>query len=569
MNYKNIGTVFGAGMAVLLCGCNSTPATVGTAVMQQPAAKCHVSAVPFSVTLSANDIDGKQTKLACYGQDGVGCKLRIYQIMVESFHHSDRGAEGYTYAWGPSKHNGNIKGITEKLDYIKSTGANAIWFTPVFVSEPAEKQDHNADKLDGTGYYTSDYFTVDPKFGTKAELKELVEKAHKKGLYVFMDGVLGHAKSNIKITSPGGNTLVTSIRCRDAYGQIDKASSWYRCFDTEKSMDFYKEFLSYWIKEVKIDGWRFDQMYQIAPEYWKELNKTVAEAASKVTYTFDGRKTRALGYTVGEMWTDKPSSLSRNAFDDQNMNSAFNFPLRHQLVKVIATHDHADAADACGQPASSLARAYEMMKGYPKTAMPNGFVSNHDFVRLGDLIQRAGYGRDGEKNSAYFARHKAAYSFLAAGSGPLTMYYNDEIGEELKGFVNQPDNCGEVCRCDDHVGRTDGRFDNLTAGEQELKNYIATLFNLRDQHPALAIGSRTHVYSDDRLFIDLKSYDGENILYILNVSEGEAALTLKPDFWQKLVGGASSLTDLVTGRTIAPESVKVEGLSGIFLKVNR
>ncbi len=239
------------------------------------------------------------------------------------------------------------------------------------------------------------------------------------------------------------------------------------------------------------------------------------------------------------MWTDKPSSLSRNAFDDQNMNSAFNFPLRHQLVKVIATHDHADAADACGQPASSLARAYEMMKGYPKTAMPNGFVSNHDFVRLGDLIQRAGYGKDGEKNSAYFARHKAAYSFLAAGSGPLTMYYNDEIGEELKGFVNQPDNCGEVCRCDDHVGRTDGRFDNLT------------------------------VYSDDRLFIDLKSYDGENILYILNVSEGGADLTLKPDFWQKLVGGASSLTDLVTGRTIAPESVKVEGLSGIFLKVNR
>ena len=91
MNYKNIGTVFGAGMAVLLCGCNSTPATVGTAVMQQPAAKCHVGAVPFSVTLSAGDIDGKQTKLACYGQDGVGCKLRIYQIMVESFHHSDRG----------------------------------------------------------------------------------------------------------------------------------------------------------------------------------------------------------------------------------------------------------------------------------------------------------------------------------------------------------------------------------------------------------------------------------------------------------------------------------------------
>ena len=84
MNYKNIGMVFGAGIAVLLSGCNSTPATVGTAVIQQPAAKCHVGAVPFSVTLSAGDIDGKQTKLACYGQDGVGCKLRIYPM------HGDR-----------------------------------------------------------------------------------------------------------------------------------------------------------------------------------------------------------------------------------------------------------------------------------------------------------------------------------------------------------------------------------------------------------------------------------------------------------------------------------------------
>ena len=80
----------------------------------------------------------------------------------------------------------------KKLDYIKSTGANAVWFTPVFISTPFENQDRNADKLDGTGYYTSDYFTIDPKFGTKAELKELVEKGsvHKTGLV--------SAKSHIK-----------------------------------------------------------------------------------------------------------------------------------------------------------------------------------------------------------------------------------------------------------------------------------------------------------------------------------------------------------------------------------
>lgn len=575
MKFKTLSMVVSSALALGLLGCTSTPqtnnatATSNNNTFAVSKARCQAFKVPFSVSLTEKDFNGKTTNLACYGQDGVGCKLRIYQIMVESFYHSDKGTPGYTFAWGPSKHNGNIKGITEKLDYIKSTGANAIWFTPIFVSTPFENQDHNADKLDGTGYFTSDYFTIDPKFGTKEELKELVEKAHQKGLYVFMDGVLGHAKANIKLTSPKGNSLVTNIRCRDAWGQIDKVNKSFWCFDTEKSMDFYKELLTYWIKEVKIDGWRFDQMYQLEPKYWKELNKTIADAASKVTYNFAGKKVKALGYTVGEMWTDQPRSLSKNAFDDQNMNSAFNFPMRYQLMKVIATNDDVFAKDACGQPASSLATAYDAMKGYPKTAMPNTIVSNHDYVRLGDLIQRAGYSKDGEKDANYFARHKAAYSFIAATSGPLTMYYNDEIGAELEGFVEQPGNCGDVCRCDDHVGRTDGKFDNLTAGEQDLKNYIAKIFNLRDQYPSLAIGNRTHVYSNENIFIDLKSYKDEKILYVLNVSEGEGNVSIDPSLWTKLVGkGTVTLTDLVTNEKISGDEIKVNGLSGNFYKIN-
>jgi len=573
MNNKVFFSAY-AGLALILAGCNSTShMNVSSQISNNTDVNrkiCQTGTVPFSVSLSENDIKGTSTDLACYGQDGVGCKLRIYQIMVESFNHSEKGAPGYTYAWGPSKHNGNIKGITEKLDYIKSTGANAVWFTPVFISTPFENQDRNADKLDGTGYYTSDYFTIDPKFGTKAELKELVEKAHQKGLYVFMDGVLGHAKANVKLTSPKGNTLTTNIRCRDAWGQIDKANKSFWCFDTEKSMDFYKELLTNWIKEVKIDGWRFDQMYQLEPKYWKELNKTVADAASKVTYNFAGKKVHALGYTVGEMWTDQPRSLSKNAFDDQNMNSAFNFPMRYQLMKVIATNDDVFAKDACAQPASSLAKQYDLMKGYPKTAMPNTIVSNHDYVRLGDLIQRAGYGKDGEKNEKYFARHKAAYSFIAAASGPLTMYYNDEIGAELEGFVDQPGNCGDICRCDDHVGRTDGKFDNLTSGEQDLKDYIAGIFNLRDRHPALAIGTRTHVYSDEYLFIDLKSYKNDKVLYILNVSEGNAEIKFKSGFWQRLVGENSpKLKDLVTEASLDSDVIKIPGLSGTFIQISK
>lgn len=556
-----------------LLGCASTPENVSNTVSSTNNAitknKCNANSKTFDVVVNSSNFSGQQTKLACYGNDVTGCKLRIYQIMVESFYHGEGGAEGYKYAWGPSKHNGNLKGIIDQLDYIKSTGANAIWFTPVFVSEPIASQDVNADKLDGTGYFTSDFFTIDPKFGTKEELIKLVDLAHQKGLYVFMDGVLGHAKVNVKLQSPSGKELVTTKKCRDAWGQIDKANANYWCFDTEKSMDFYKEVLSYWIKTAKIDGWRFDQMYQLEPKYWKELNKTIANTAKQVTYKVKGKKVHPLGYTVGEMWTGDPKAITKNAYADENMNSAFNFPMRYQLVKVLATNDDVFANDSCNQPASSLADAYDAMKVYPKTAMPNTIVSNHDYVRFGDLIQRAGFGKDGERDKSYFDRHKAAYSFLAATSGPLTMYYNDEIGAELEGFVDQPGNCGDVCRCDDHVARTDGKFTNLTAGEKDLKDYIANLYSLRDKHPALAIGERTHIYSDNNLFIDLKSYKKENIIYVLNTSAGKGSVTFTSDVFKNILGkDQCQLTDLVTGVSVADGKVSVEGLSGNFYLVN-
>lgn len=553
-----------------LWGCASTPSDPAPSVASDPLAaarsKCHINARNFTVKVDTGNYSGKQTKLACYGKDDPFCGLRIYQIMVESFNHGEGGAPGYVYAWGPARHNGNLKGIIDKLDYIKSTGVNAIWLTPIFVSEPLPSQDKNADKLDGTGYYTSDYFTIDPKFGTKEEFIKLVELAHEKGLYVFLDGVLGHAKSNIKLKSPGGNELVTSKRCRDAWGQIDKANSTYWCFDTAKSMAFYKELLSYWIKTAKIDGWRFDQMYQLEPAYWKELNKTITETARKTVYKVNGRKVHPLGYSVGEMWSGDTKAITKNAYADENMNSAFNFPLRYQLLKVLATNDDIFAADSCSQPASTLAQAYEDMRFYPSTAMPNNIVSNHDFPRFGDLIQRAGFGKDGVKDDDYFRRHKAAYSFIAAASGPLTMYYNDEIGSELPGFVDQPGNCGDVCRCDDHVGRTDGQFDNLSAGEQDLKNYIAGIYALRDKYPSLAFGERTHVYSDENLYVDLKSYKDEKILYVLNSSTGTGTLSFSQDVTARISGGKMQcdLKNLLSGEVASEGELKISGLSGNF-----
>ena len=90
--------------------------------------------------------------------------------------------------------------------------------------------------------------------------------------------------------------------------------------------------------------------------------------------------------------------------------------------------------------------------------MPNLMLTSHDLVRFGDLLQRGGMAEP--THHAYWERHKAAFSFLAAYSGPITLYYGDEIGQELPGFSSKVSNttCALAGHCDDHVSRTSARI---------------------------------------------------------------------------------------------------------------
>ena len=141
--------------------------------------------------------------------------------MVESFVDGD-ASHNYGDGYGTSHHRGDLRGIIDSLDYIKNAGMNAIWMTPVFDSHAGTPQDRLVGfdpvnlKLDATGYYTRDYFNIDPNFGTLADARELVDTAHAKGMYVFFDGVFGHHKGALEV-SPTGKLPVDSTDWGD-YG---------------------------------------------------------------------------------------------------------------------------------------------------------------------------------------------------------------------------------------------------------------------------------------------------------------------------------------------------------------
>ncbi|MCW7555247.1 alpha-amylase family glycosyl hydrolase [Endozoicomonas gorgoniicola] len=487
------------------------------------------------------------------------CDLRIFHIMTEAFADGDP-ATGFGDGYGTSHHHGDLVGVTQSLDYIKASGFNAIWLTPIFHSAPMADQNVWADKLDATGYFASNYFAIDPRFGSMDDARTLVQEAHSRGLYVFFDGVFGHFKNNANnYPSPSGLTLSEGGKPQAGVG---------REAIYPDDLDFFKEVATYWIKELKIDGWRLDQAYQVPVRFWPELRTAVEEASQTVTYKNDlGETVHPLGYMVGEIWNDAGYIAETGYGTDEApaLDSAFDFPVRTAVVQTFGS----DKEGNHGRPATHLANAMAKSVNYPDHAMPNLMLSTHDVPRFGNLLKRARLADYGSED--YWARHRAAMSFMAAYSGPLTWLYNDEIGARTEGF-SQPvsgDTCAMRGLCDDHVGRISGQTEvsELSQDEVDLRHYFNQLMQWRDQHPALSKGARTHIYSDDRIYIDRKDLDDDHVLYLVNVSNEDVLLRIHGS----AIGSEGSLTDLMDGTVTAVEqdvyNVRLQALESRFLNI--
>ncbi|WP_428443739.1 alpha-amylase family glycosyl hydrolase [Photobacterium sagamiensis] len=497
-----------------------------------------------------SDQAGNVSTYACYGGENPACNLRMYQIMVESFVDGDNTAD-YNQGYGSSHHRGDLKGIIDSLDYIKSLNVNALWLTPVFDScEGAGGE----VKLDATGYYACDYFNVDPNFGTNEQLKTLITQAHEKGMYVFLDGVFGHTNKTGAKPSPTGK--LPKLRAGDANYPgmlVDYPSS--------ESLAFFKEVATYWIEEYDIDGWRLDQAYQVPLAEWREIRSAVEAVSAENQQA--GKQWGTLGYMVGEVWNSAEYIAETNYGTDKEpgLSSAFNFPLRYGLVQALAVEESGASGDA-----RAINTFWNRIENYPYHAMPNLMLGNHDLVRFGDLIQR---GNKGD----YVKRHKAAFSFLAAWSGPITFYYGEEIGDEVANFDTKVTaGCVDQGLCDDHVARSSGKVEGvtgvtLTDDQADIKKWLSNAMAVRAAHPALYKGKRRNLKTTAQLYADLKQYGDEQIVYLLNVSTAEQSFELD----MSKVKTATKLVDLLTGEEIIAgeqlTTVRAPALTGRLLRI--
>ena len=487
-------------------------------------------------------------------------ELRIYQVMVASFQDGDSSI-GYTQMWGPDNQlkGGDLQGIIDAVPYIKELGCNAIWMTPIFESGTGN------EKLDATGYFAMDYFNIDDQFGTMEKFDELVETCHNEGLAVILDGVFGHNKGTVA-PSPNRTGIKYPGITPDTNNPVNYATN-------PNSIKYYSDVASYWITEHKIDGWRFDQCYQVSfgenatgsdncntggHNYWYDIRKVVEKASS--SNGTKGVDWGTLGYMVGEHWRGDASIIQKGTVEAGNskgygLNSCFDFPAYYQMVQSFAQEYNSPkkSTENITIGLSYLYKTYDE-KGYSckeddgtyETYYPNFMLTNHDLFRIGDLIhQKYSEGFDSDN---YAKRNMVLLAAQAAYSGPITIYYGDEIADH-----NATTTSGWGT---DNVARSTGKITGFSEREQKVHDWTQKCLTVRASHEALWNGTNEQIVGEKDFYVAKKIGGGETIYIAFNYNSSSS----------KTFEIQGSGEDLLSGGTFT-NSVTVPALSAMYVLV--
>lgn len=242
----------------------------------------------------------------------------FYEIFVDRFFSGGDAAqkEHVSLEWGAKPKpkgfaGGDLSGIICKLDYLKDLGINAIYLTPVFCSVSNHKYD------------IFDYHTIDAHFGTNEEFKELVDKAHEKGIRIVLDAVFNHCSEFFPqfqdVLRQGKKSPYFDWFLIDGE-KPDSTNLNYEVFafcsympklntSNSKVQEFLIDIAVSWIQKYDIDGWRLDVSDEISHDFWRLFRKKVKAAKKDCVI-------------IGENWHDANNFLQGDQYDSI-MNYAF------------------------------------------------------------------------------------------------------------------------------------------------------------------------------------------------------------------------------------------------------
>lgn len=446
------------------------------------------------------------------------------------------------------RHGGDLEGIRQHLDYFTDLGVTTLWLTPVLENN---SPDHNNRQSTYHGYATTNYYRVDPRFGSNEEYRQLVDECHEKGLKLVMDMIFNHCGSehpwNLDRPSKDwfnvpedGSYMQTSYKLTpvlDPYAsKVDYNQTTLGWFvrsmpDLNQKNPHVLRYLiqnsKWWIETVGIDGIRMDTYPYADRQAMSDWMKELLDEYPNFN-------------VVGEAWVNEPAYTASWQKDSPNAQVNSYLP----TVMDFSFHDCITSAaseqtDGWGKGLSRIYNnfAYDFLYADPLHVM--AFIENHDTDRF-------------LKNEQNVPMLKQALTVLLTTRRIPQLYYGTEVllngtKEKTDGNVRKdfPGGWAE----DTHNAFTkEGR----TAVEQDMFSWLSKILHWRQQCNAVTKGTMIHFCPVNGCYVYARQYEGKAVLVILNGTDKEQTLPLK--HYAEIIGSKSNAMDLTSEKNFDLQS---------------
>ena len=503
----------------------------------------------------------KQREKPGYQREGFTNADVLYMLMPDRFASGSdandqiKGMNNYVVDRSqPSlRHGGDLEGLRQHLDYFVELGVTALWFTPVLENNSPDNNGFSTYH----GYATTDYYKVDPRFGTNDEYRRLVDEAHQHGLKVVMDMIFNHCgfehpwvkdmpshdwinlpgwlKESKGSSDPTGTSfLQTSYKLTpvvDPYAsEVDKRETVEGWFvptmpdlnqRNQHVMTYLIQNSIWWIETVGIDGIRMDT-YPYAD----------AHAMARWMRTLDDEYPNF--NTVGETWVTEPAYTatwqkgSKLAEENSYLKTVMDFSFFEKIN--MAKNEETDGWwNGFNRIYNSL--VYDYL--YPNPSSVMAFIENHDTDRF------LGNGTD-------TLALKQALALLLTINRTPQLYYGTEV--LMNGTKEVTD--GNVRKDFPGGFKGDKRSaftrEGRTNAQNAMFDWCSRLLHWRQGNDVVVKGKQTQFIPWHGVYVIARQYQGKTVLTILNGTSQPA--TLEVARYAEVIGSTTTATDVITRR---------------------
>ena len=437
-----------------------------------------------------------------------------------------------------ARHGGDLKGISDRLGYLSDLGVTAIWLNPVLENDMEGGSYH--------GYATTDYYRVDPRFGSNEEYRQLISNAHEKGMKVVMDMIFNHCGSD--------HPWLTEVPSPDWFNNLEEY------VQTSHMKEIYHDpYASEYDKVHYTDGWFVPTMPDLNQRNRHVAKYLIQNSIWWIEYSgVDGIRQDTYPYADYDMMIDWLLAVEKEypgynivaeAWLNNPIGTAFwqgNSPLNPNNTHLKSVMDfrfmglsHSAFFEETTEWNGGLHGIYDHMTYdfiYPDIYNVLRFLDNHDTDRF--LKE---YPQD-------LSGWKQAITFLLTMPGTPQIYY----GTELLMHGNKSRHDGYV-RLDVPGGWPGDETDHFThAGRDAIQNeafdFLSKLLHWRQENEVIARGGMKHYVLQKGVYVYERFLGDDKVLVFMNGTMNEVTINL--DRYAESIKGMSSAKDFLSGKTI-------------------